>query len=151
MLTAALAKLFPEEAALATFNSQYLQRHSTSAKAILASARVLRIIGSPAEEIDNTVFSVFNPEVDLNVTVSPNNNEHRCIDSEFLISGCARRAVVHARIEIKQSGRIQTSLRLKIPAIHGLQDFRGDSKPSEGRDRFATRATSDKRYRHRRY
>ena len=66
----AASKLLPDEIALATFNSQFLQKHSSSARAILASAQVLHILGQLVEEIESNVFSLFNPDVDLDIDVS---------------------------------------------------------------------------------
>jgi len=65
-VTEAAAKLVPEDVSLETFNSQYLQRQSTSPKAILASAKAIQRIGtSPIEEIESTVFGILNPDVTL--------------------------------------------------------------------------------------
>lgn len=70
LLTESLATLLPDEVALETFNSQYLQRHSTSAQAILASAKVLLKLDAPRGEVESTVFTVFGPEVvGLNIKV----------------------------------------------------------------------------------
>lgn len=65
----ALARLLPEELSLETYNSQYLQRHSTSVPAIFAAAQVLRKLQSPPGEIETTVFTVLGPEAKLDVKV----------------------------------------------------------------------------------
>ncbi|KAL4251971.1 NMDA receptor-regulated protein 1a [Abortiporus biennis] len=70
VLASSLSKLIPEDVSLETYNSQFLQKHSTSDKAMLAAAKVLHILGSPISEIESTVFGVFNPEVPSHVTVS---------------------------------------------------------------------------------
>jgi len=70
VLTSILAKLLPDGLPLETFNSQYLQQHSTSGKAILASAKVLSLLGSPLEEIESTVFGVLNPETQLDTNTA---------------------------------------------------------------------------------
>ncbi|CAL1708693.1 unnamed protein product [Somion occarium] len=68
VLAEALDKLLSPEVSLETYNSQYLQQHSTSARSILASAKVLHLLGAtPAEEIDNTIFNIFNPEVQVDI------------------------------------------------------------------------------------
>lgn len=67
--------MLPDEVTLATFNSQYLQKHSTSAKAVLASAQVLKLLRHPTEEIESAVFVLLNPDVDLGIKV----REHKPI------------------------------------------------------------------------
>ncbi|KAF8886487.1 NMDA receptor-regulated protein 1-domain-containing protein [Infundibulicybe gibba] len=62
--------LFPDNLSIETFNSQYLQRHSTSAPAILASARVLQKLKAPPEEIDDTVFLTLKEDVVLDLKVA---------------------------------------------------------------------------------
>jgi len=62
-----LGTLIPESITLETFNSQYLQRHHSDAKALLAVGRVLQMLESPLTEIENTIFSIFDVEVDLKV------------------------------------------------------------------------------------
>lgn len=70
VLTSALDTLLPTELALETFNSQYLQRHSTSPLAILAAARVLVKLSSPKDEVEGAVFSLLAPEVKLDIKVN---------------------------------------------------------------------------------
>ncbi|KAH9932197.1 NMDA receptor-regulated protein 1-domain-containing protein [Fomitopsis serialis] len=48
----ALAKLLPDELSLEHFNAQYQQKHSSSGKAILASAKVSRLLSAPVEQIE---------------------------------------------------------------------------------------------------
>ncbi|THH29718.1 hypothetical protein EUX98_g4478 [Antrodiella citrinella] len=67
VINAALAELLPEEVSLETFNSQYLQRHSTSGKAVLASANVLHKLGTPIAEVESAAFGALNPEVSLSI------------------------------------------------------------------------------------
>lgn len=69
VVTSALLTLLPAELALETYNSQYLQRHSTSAKSLLSVARVLFLLKAPQEQIDSTVFSILNPEVQMDIKV----------------------------------------------------------------------------------
>lgn len=69
VLKSALSDLLPEEVSLETFNSQYLQRHSTSCKAILASTKVLHKLGTPVAEIESTAFGSLNPEVSSDFAV----------------------------------------------------------------------------------
>ncbi|KAI0698059.1 N-terminal acetyltransferase A, auxiliary subunit [Cerioporus squamosus] len=61
----AIAKLLPDEVSLEAFNSQYFQRHSSRADAILAAAQVSRILGAPREEVEAAVFNALNADVDL--------------------------------------------------------------------------------------
>ncbi|KAJ7637139.1 NMDA receptor-regulated protein 1-domain-containing protein [Roridomyces roridus] len=70
LLTESLNKLLPEEVSAEAFNSQYLQRHSTSAPAILAVAKVMLKLQTPREQVDDTVFTVFGTEVPLDIKSS---------------------------------------------------------------------------------
>ncbi|CAK5272671.1 unnamed protein product [Mycena citricolor] len=102
LLKDSVAKLLPTDVSLEAFNSQYLQRHSTSAPAVLAVSKVSAKLGAPADE---TVFSVFNPDVTLTVkdaqsilsylteTKSPRADEFRtrCAD-KFVLSTVFRTA-----------------------------------------------------------
>ena len=65
----ALTKLLPDEVSLEHFNSQYLQKHSTNGRAILASAKVSRLLSSPADQVEASVFANFNPETSLDLKV----------------------------------------------------------------------------------
>jgi peptide alpha-N-acetyltransferase len=57
VLDASVAELKPAEVSLDVFNSQYLQRHSSSASAILASAKASRVLDAPREEVENVLFT----------------------------------------------------------------------------------------------
>ncbi|KAH9835381.1 NMDA receptor-regulated protein 1a [Rhodofomes roseus] len=63
----ALANLLPDELSLEHFNAQYSQKHSSDGKAILASAKVSRLLNAPLDQIEGSVFSVFNPDVSLDL------------------------------------------------------------------------------------
>ncbi|KAF8999912.1 N-terminal acetyltransferase A, auxiliary subunit [Hymenopellis radicata] len=65
VFTSTVSALLPDEVTLETFNSQYLQRHSSSPLAIFAAARVLKTLDGPLEEVDNTIFSTLGPDVKL--------------------------------------------------------------------------------------
>jgi len=66
----ALNALIPGEMSSETYNAQYLQRHSTSASAVLGAARGLQILGSPRDEIEGVLFGSLNPEVDLPLKIA---------------------------------------------------------------------------------
>lgn len=63
----ALSTLAPGDLSPETFNSQYLQQKSTSARATLASAESLLVLKSPLEEVENTVFCLLAPETDTDI------------------------------------------------------------------------------------
>ncbi|KAH9974058.1 NMDA receptor-regulated protein 1-domain-containing protein [Lactifluus volemus] len=65
VVSGALDTLLSREMSLETYNAQYLQRHSAKGRAVLAAAKGLQILGSPKDEIEGTLFSILNPEVDL--------------------------------------------------------------------------------------
>ena len=61
--------LISSEATLEAYNTQYLQRHSVNASAVLGAARALQILGSPRDEIEGVVLSTLNPETNLPLKV----------------------------------------------------------------------------------
>lgn len=65
----ALAKLLPDEVSLEHFNTQYLQKHSTDGRAILASVKVSRLLNAPADQVESSIFAVFNPETTFDLKV----------------------------------------------------------------------------------
>ncbi|KAF8223436.1 N-terminal acetyltransferase A, auxiliary subunit [Tricholoma matsutake] len=62
-----LTQLIPGTLSLETYNSQYLQRHSTAVPAILAAAKVLHTLQSPLGDIEATVFTALGSEAKLDV------------------------------------------------------------------------------------
>lgn len=62
-----IPKIIPDDVSLETFNSQYLQRHSTCPRAILAAAKVLLNLGAPREEVEETIFTSLRDEVTLDI------------------------------------------------------------------------------------
>ncbi|KAJ7096723.1 NMDA receptor-regulated protein 1-domain-containing protein [Mycena belliarum] len=67
LLAETMTKLLPDEVASETFNSQYLQRHSTYAPAILAAARVQVKLQAPREQVEETVFTITSADVVLDI------------------------------------------------------------------------------------
>ncbi|KDR72571.1 hypothetical protein GALMADRAFT_252705 [Galerina marginata CBS 339.88] len=67
VFTEALSKLLPDEVSLETFNSQYLQRHSTDPQAVLASAKVLHNLNGSLQNVEDTVFSILGADVRLDI------------------------------------------------------------------------------------
>ena len=65
-----ISKLLPEDLSVEHLNVQYLQKHSGDGRAILASAKVSQLLGTPMDQVENSVFSVFNPDASLDVKVS---------------------------------------------------------------------------------
>lgn len=70
VIEASLKALLPDELSLEVFNSQYLQRHPGNAKVILAAAKSMHRLNSTMQEVEDTIFGVLNPEVNLDVRVS---------------------------------------------------------------------------------
>ncbi|KIY45057.1 N-terminal acetyltransferase A, auxiliary subunit [Fistulina hepatica ATCC 64428] len=66
-LAKAVISFIPDEISLETFNSQYLQKHSMSAPAILACAEVQHKLSTPREDMENTVFTALGPDVHLSI------------------------------------------------------------------------------------
>ncbi|KAF7350445.1 hypothetical protein MVEN_01349700 [Mycena venus] len=67
ILTESIAKLLPDEVSVETFNSQYLQRHSTSGPAILAVAKVLVKLQTPREQVEETLFTALEGTASLDI------------------------------------------------------------------------------------
>ena len=66
----AVSKLVPDELSLDTFNSLYLQRHSTDPQASLAAAKVSHNLKAPRDEVETLVFALLEDQVKLNIPVS---------------------------------------------------------------------------------
>ncbi|KAF8189857.1 NMDA receptor-regulated protein 1-domain-containing protein [Mycena galopus ATCC 62051] len=67
ILTDSVAKLLPDEVSLETFNSQYLQRHSTSAPAVLAVAKVMVKLQTAREQVEETAFTALDGSASLDI------------------------------------------------------------------------------------
>lgn len=65
----AVAKLIPEEVSLETFNSVYLQRNGSDAKAHLAVAQVLKMLDASLGEIESTIFGILREGVEVDIKV----------------------------------------------------------------------------------
>lgn len=65
VLDESVAALKPAEVSLDAFNSQYLQHHSSSASAVLASAKVSHILDAPREEVESVLFTTLADGVQL--------------------------------------------------------------------------------------
>ncbi|GLB39170.1 putative N-terminal acetyltransferase A, auxiliary subunit [Lyophyllum shimeji] len=63
----ALQKLLPDELSLDTYNSQYLQRHASEPRSVLAAAKVAQTLEAPLPDVEATVFSVLGPESKLDI------------------------------------------------------------------------------------
>lgn len=115
VLDESVAALKPAEVTLDTFNSQYLQRDASSAAAILGSAKVLRILDAPTEEVESLLFTTLKDDVRLRLEV------RRCFYHLFqlfkpcgvlslVLTGCARDSVLPAPDPIAARGRIPDSM-----------------------------------------
>ncbi|KAF9457543.1 NMDA receptor-regulated protein 1-domain-containing protein [Collybia nuda] len=70
LFTESLANLLPEEVSLETYNSQYLQRHSDSASALLAVAKAAQLLKAPADEVEATIFATLGNSVNLTIKMA---------------------------------------------------------------------------------
>ena len=66
-----LPSLLPADITPDTFNSQYLQRHSLSPPAVLASAKVSRMLDTPREDLEAILFTTLGEGVPLCIKVTP--------------------------------------------------------------------------------
>lgn len=69
MFIETLNTLVPVSGSLETYNSQYLQAHSSSPRVILGCAQAARVLGAPLQEVEEAVFSVLGEGVKLDVKV----------------------------------------------------------------------------------
>lgn len=69
LLTESLSALLPDEVALDTFNSQYLQKYPSSASAVLAVAKTSHNLEAAREEVENIVFTTLVAPVELDIKV----------------------------------------------------------------------------------
>ncbi|KAF9235797.1 NMDA receptor-regulated protein 1-domain-containing protein [Melanogaster broomeanus] len=67
VLEESLAVMKPAEVTLEVFNSQYLQLHSSSPLAVLASAKVSRSLDSSREDVENLLLTVLGDAVKLRI------------------------------------------------------------------------------------
>ncbi|OCH91292.1 NMDA receptor-regulated protein 1a [Obba rivulosa] len=67
VVIATITKLVPDEQSLELFNSQYLQQHSGNARATLAASKASRQLQASLEEVENTLFTALNPDVELDI------------------------------------------------------------------------------------
>jgi peptide alpha-N-acetyltransferase len=65
VLAESIASLLPAEVSLELFNSQYLQKHSSSPMAIVAHAKAAQILKAPQDEVDSILFVVLKEPVQL--------------------------------------------------------------------------------------
>ncbi|KAF7300714.1 hypothetical protein HMN09_00957200 [Mycena chlorophos] len=63
-------KLVPEAVSVDAYNSQYLQRHAMEPAAILAVAKVQVRLETPREQVEDTVFTVFGPALNLKTALT---------------------------------------------------------------------------------
>jgi len=64
-----LEELIPSSTNLEVYNAEYLQRGGASASVALAAAKASQTLGAPEDEVSSTVFTLFNPDVDLSIEV----------------------------------------------------------------------------------
>ncbi|KAJ3878416.1 NMDA receptor-regulated protein 1-domain-containing protein [Lentinula edodes] len=99
VFTETLDKILSEDISLATFNSQYLQNHSTSAKAVLAAAQASRMLGTPLQEVEDLIFTALHDEVLLDIKTALEisgflkkikslrvDELHKALDAKFIMS-----------------------------------------------------------------
>jgi hypothetical protein len=100
VLAESIASLLPEEVSLELFNSQYLQKHSSSPMAIVAHAKVAQILKAPQDEIDSIIFTVLKEpaQLDHEVCIHPLHLNH-----SFTYNGQAAFSVLSYLKEMKSA------------------------------------------------
>jgi len=117
----ALETLITSEMTLEAYNTQYLQRHSVKAQAVLGAARGLQILGSPSDEIEGVILGILNPETDLSLKTaldawsflkdihSPRAEEFRsACDTNFDLSTVFKTPDELAAIQLQQGNLLKT-------------------------------------------
>ncbi|KAL5514354.1 hypothetical protein ACEPAG_2442 [Sanghuangporus baumii] len=130
VVSSALSTLFPSELTPETFNSQYLQCHSTSVLAILASAQVLQLLRAPLDEVESTVFGVLAPERNVDIKTaqrvldflssinSARKDEFReACDRRFELSTVFKAPEELAKLHAEARARRQKAIENSEPAI----------------------------------
>ena len=125
VLQQTLAKVLPDEIALETVNSLYLQRHSNDPDAILAVAEAAVKIGTPLTEIENTIFTMFNRGVRKDVKVRHKLFVHCYQLSQLFVIGFPGRMRIPEPNQVAAKRRIPVRMRQKLPSLHDVQDGRG--------------------------
>lgn len=69
VVSSALSTLIPDDIQPETYNSQYLQRNSSDAKAVLAAAKASSWLRAPSNEVEDVVFGILAEDVNLDVKV----------------------------------------------------------------------------------
>ena len=77
VITETLAALLPEPLSLELLNAQYVQQHPGDARAVFAAARAANVLRAPRGEVEDTLFGVFAPEMQLDIKVRP----HRALSN----------------------------------------------------------------------
>lgn len=68
-LATAFEALLPQDVSLDRFNSEYLQKHADSPPSVLAAAQALRLLGNPAQEVEDLLFGQLRPDSKLDFKV----------------------------------------------------------------------------------
>jgi len=125
VLDASVAALKPAEVSLDAFNSQYLQRHASSAAAILASAKVSHVLDAPRDEVENLLFTTLADGVQLGLedalaivsylaqVQSPRADEFRiACDARFVLSKVFKSAeeqgALRGQLDPKDDNEVET-------------------------------------------
>ncbi|KAJ7135988.1 NMDA receptor-regulated protein 1-domain-containing protein [Mycena epipterygia] len=132
ILAESMSKLLPDEVSFETFNSQYLQRHSTSAPAILAVAKVLVKLQAPRDQVEDTLFTATGAEVPLDIKTalailaflgtvkSPREDEFRtwCGAEKFPLS-----TVFKPAAELVELRQLALTAPQDVPDINKVEDI----------------------------
>ncbi|TDL19618.1 N-terminal acetyltransferase A auxiliary subunit [Rickenella mellea] len=125
-LASALALILPDELALETYNSQYLQRHASSAASVLAAAKVAHNLHAPIEEVEDLLFRLTTPEV--NDDIKSGLATHAFLvklgsrRADEFRQGCDDRYVLSTVFKTPEE-----IARLRAPPAQGMSD--GDEPP----------------------
>lgn len=68
-MTEFLSSVIADEISLETYNSLYLQKHSSSAAAVFAVAKTLRKLDAAREEVEAVLFTTLDAGVELDIKV----------------------------------------------------------------------------------
>ena len=132
ILVETLRTLLPGDITLETFNSQYLQRHSSFPPAVLAAAKVSRTLGVPREELEALLFTTLSVGTLLDIKVI-----FVFEQSTYPSVSCTPytgRIINHflPRTDpLAPNRRIPNCLPVAVSVVNGFQVFQGTTRASE--------------------
>jgi hypothetical protein len=126
-----LATLLPDEVSPETFNSQYLQRNSTSPTAVFAAAQASQKLGTPQKEVEESIFTTLDLALNVKVLLSqylPFLHTTLTVDCT---ADCLGDHSIPEQNSIPSCRRVPRGLQPQIRAVHNVQTTRRAQRIAE--------------------